>query len=99
MDMKRMAQECERISDNILYEAVTELPETGDSNTIYMILQDETVICSDPLHYNVYKMWHFYPEGDWGDWGSIEVIKDSDDFNSACEYAMESFYDAMSEIF
>ena len=94
--MRRMAQERERIGENMRYEVVDELPETGDINTIYLILQ-ESAVCSDPSTYNDYRMWHFYPEGDWSDWGGIGVRKD-DDFDSALDYAMESLDDAIDDI-
>ncbi|MDR0819482.1 MAG: hypothetical protein LBN43_07925 [Oscillospiraceae bacterium] len=96
--IRRISQERQRIGASIRRIIVTELPESGDTNTIYMILQDESAPCSDPLTRDVYKMWHFYPEGDWSDWGNIEVRKDDDDIDSAFQYADESFDDAINDI-
>jgi|GEM_PF-2605238 len=98
--MKRMSQERQRMGTNARREIVDELPIVGDPNTVYYILRENQQPCSNPEHYNVYQMWHFHPEGDWLDWGGLEVLKeDIADFNSACEYAEDSLDDIISDIF
>jgi hypothetical protein len=97
--MQRMGEEQKRMGADVHRKIVTDLPETADLNTIYYILQDSSAPCSNPAKYSVYKMWHFHPEGEWLDWGNIEILKEdiNENFDVAIEHAEDSFNDAIGE--